>query len=162
MRSPLSPEQAALIRALVQEGSVIQAVKEFREATGSGLAEAKAAVDQIRDSLAKGTHDLPHLERAHIADDGRLSEVRAALATGNKIGAIKLYREVAGVGLKEAKDAVEAMDVGPSSMSLPLPNPPQSNAPLPTNTAMKSGCFGSIIAVAVPFAIALGAFLAGS
>ncbi|HTK09361.1 MAG TPA: ribosomal protein L7/L12 [Ktedonobacteraceae bacterium] len=35
--------------------------------------------------------------------------VREALLSGNKIKAIKLYRELYGVGLKEAKDAVDAM-----------------------------------------------------
>ena len=33
-----------------------------------------------------------------------------ALMTGNKILAVKLYREQYGVGLKEAKDAVDAME----------------------------------------------------
>lgn len=36
--------------------------------------------------------------------------VREALLAGNKILAIKLYRELYGVGLKEAKDAVDAME----------------------------------------------------
>ncbi|MCP2327275.1 ribosomal protein L7/L12 [Hamadaea flava] len=39
-------------------------------------------------------------------------EVAALLAEGKKIQAIKLYRELTGVGLKEAKDAVEAMAAG--------------------------------------------------
>ena len=38
------------------------------------------------------------------------SRVRSLLATGEKIAAIKLYRESTGVGLKEAKDAVDAME----------------------------------------------------
>ena len=38
-----------------------------------------------------------------------LAEVRALAASDQKIQAIKLYRERTGVGLKEAKDAVEAM-----------------------------------------------------
>lgn len=36
-------------------------------------------------------------------------EIRAELLAGNKIKAIKLYREQYSVGLKEAKDAVEHM-----------------------------------------------------
>jgi hypothetical protein len=43
------------------------------------------------------------------AFDDRFHEVRALIRAGNLIGAIKLYREKTGVGLKEAKDAVEAM-----------------------------------------------------
>ena len=38
-----------------------------------------------------------------------LAEVRALAASDQKIQAIKLYRERTGVGLKEAKDAVEGM-----------------------------------------------------
>ena len=36
--------------------------------------------------------------------------IMVALARGNKIDAIKLYRERTGAGLKEAKDAVDALD----------------------------------------------------
>ena len=38
-----------------------------------------------------------------------LGEVAALKAQGKLINAIKLYREKTGLGLKEAKDAVEAM-----------------------------------------------------
>ncbi len=39
-------------------------------------------------------------------------DIRALLAGGNKIAAIKAYRDATGAGLKEAKDAVEAMERG--------------------------------------------------
>jgi ribosomal protein L7/L12 len=35
--------------------------------------------------------------------------IRAALLSGNKIQAIKLYRECYGASLQEAKDAIDAM-----------------------------------------------------
>jgi ribosomal protein L7/L12 len=38
------------------------------------------------------------------------AEVWAALQSGNKIAAIKIYRERTGVGLKEAKDAVDQIE----------------------------------------------------
>ena len=38
-----------------------------------------------------------------------MAEVRALTAQGNKIQAIKLYREATGLGLKEAKDVVESL-----------------------------------------------------
>ncbi|QOV36983.1 ribosomal protein L7/L12 [Streptomyces ferrugineus] len=41
--------------------------------------------------------------------DPRMDEVVALLRDDKKIQAIKLYREITGVGLKEAKDAVEQM-----------------------------------------------------
>lgn len=53
---------------------------------------------------------LAHLgieDRAHAL---ALSEVKQLAQAGRKIDAIKAYREATGVGLKEAKDAVEAME----------------------------------------------------
>jgi large subunit ribosomal protein L7/L12 len=45
-----------------------------------------------------------------LPNDGAwLEEVRQLKASGKLINAIKVYREHTGVGLKEAKDAVEAM-----------------------------------------------------
>lgn len=38
------------------------------------------------------------------------AKIRDALEHGNKIEAIKLYREQFGVGLREAKDAVEQLE----------------------------------------------------
>ena len=69
---------------------------------------------------------LPPETEAEIRDVGRT----------NKVYAIKLYREATGVGLAEAKEAVEKM-VAESS----------GNASLPGNAPAK-GCFG-MIAVAV-------------
>lgn len=40
----------------------------------------------------------------------RMEAIVAALKSGNKIMAIKLFREATGVGLAEAKAAVEAME----------------------------------------------------
>lgn len=56
----------------------------------------------------------PGMSRATAPSEGlspgRLEAIRGALAAGNRIMAIKLYREATGVGLAEAKAAVEAMD----------------------------------------------------
>ena len=46
------------------------------------------------------------------------SELKSLLAEGRKIEAIKLYRDHAGAGLKEAKDAIEALERGGD---LPVP-----------------------------------------
>lgn len=51
---------------------------------------------------------------AGASANGASSEagVRSLLASGDKIGAIKQYRELTGLGLKEAKDAVDALEAG--------------------------------------------------
>ena len=53
---------------------------------------------------------MPMPPRAAAAPAGLEDEVRAFLAQGNKIMAIKHVREVTGMGLKEAKDFVEAIE----------------------------------------------------
>jgi ribosomal protein L7/L12 len=42
-------------------------------------------------------------------ETSRIEPVRQAVLAGNIINAIKIYRELYGVGLKQAKDAVEAI-----------------------------------------------------
>jgi Ribosomal protein L7/L12 C-terminal domain len=61
--------------------------------------------------------------------NGELKEqVRSLLLQGNKIEAIKIYREATGLGLKESKDAVELIE---SEL--------RGSGQLPPKT--KSGCF---------------------
>jgi ribosomal protein L7/L12 len=47
-----------------------------------------------------------------MTQDDFEEEIRKLLDSGNKIQAIKMYREQTGVGLAEAKDAVEALAAG--------------------------------------------------
>ena len=44
-------------------------------------------------------------------NDQQREQIEKEIFAGQKIGAIKLYREVTGVGLAEAKQAVENMEV---------------------------------------------------
>jgi hypothetical protein len=55
----------------------------------------------------------PEIDTTALADP----EIQAAVASGHKINAIKIYRELTGVGLKEAKDAVEYFEKHPDILS---------------------------------------------
>lgn len=90
------------IRSLLDQDQKITAIKLYREQTGAGLAEAKEAVESFQ---AGG--ELHALERK--IPEGFKGDVLRLLGDGKKIQAIKIYREHTGVGLKEAKDAVEAL-----------------------------------------------------
>jgi ribosomal protein L7/L12 len=68
---------------------------------GVGLKEAKDAVEAIQRGQAARSGPL--------GDRDLEDEVVSLLEQGQKIEAIKRYRERTGVGLKEAKDAVERM-----------------------------------------------------
>lgn len=52
-------------------------------------------------------------------ETGLPDAVVLALRRGDKIGAIKLLREQTGIGLKEAKDAVEAAEIAPDDKAAP-------------------------------------------
>lgn len=93
-----SPEQ------LVRAGQKIEAIKRYRELTGVGLREAKEAIEAFE---RDGTLSLPPKSSA-VLRQVHDSEIEAQIRSGHLIDAIKLYREKNGVGLKEAKDAVEA------------------------------------------------------
>jgi ribosomal protein L7/L12 len=65
-------------------------------------------------------------------------DIRALLTGGRKIEAIRVYRDRYGVGLKEAKDAVEAMEAGrvaPSRATVLAPAAPPSPARAPAPAA---------------------------
>jgi ribosomal protein L7/L12 len=110
-----SPLQDLLdsIRGHIAAGRKIEAIKLYREATGAGLAEAKEAVELIE----AGKPPKPG-EPASLGDDQALQEVSSLVRQGRKIEAIKRYREATGLGLKEAKDAVDALErrINPSAI----------------------------------------------
>ncbi len=96
------------IRSLVEHGQMIPAIKLYRERTGVGLAEAKSAVE----ALAAGRPIERRTPEADgISPDSLEGQVVALVQARRKIEAIKVYRERTGVGLKQAKDAVEGLAV---------------------------------------------------
>jgi ribosomal protein L7/L12 len=88
---------------LLARGERLEAIRRYRELTGASLADAKRAVEQ----LAAG-RPAPLPAKQLVLREVHDSEIEAQIRSGALIDAITLYREKTGVGLKEAKDAVEA------------------------------------------------------
>jgi ribosomal protein L7/L12 len=109
----IEPNPAALaeIRGALSAGNKIAAIKLYREATGLGLKAAKDAVE----ALAAGRPLTPAMAQPAAAASGQQT-VLALLASGRKIEAIRVYREATGLGLKDAKDAVEALEARAAAM----------------------------------------------
>lgn len=83
------------------------------DATNSRLALLEAHADWLY-KVAGYTSPYGHsgtqpTSTAVSGGDGFSAEVLELSQRGNKIGAIKRYREETGVGLKEAKDAVDRL-----------------------------------------------------
>ncbi|MDT4954703.1 MAG: tripartite motif-containing protein 71 [Acidobacteriota bacterium] len=69
--------------------------------------------EELRGGVSQHAHDLTGIPFAPMVGQAlKLAEVARLAQSGKKIAAIKLYREIFGVGLKEAKDAVERMETG--------------------------------------------------
>jgi len=129
--SGLSLDKLAELKQLVHSGQKIEAIKLYRQMFDVGLKEAKDAVEKLE------AGEPLVLTRASVTSTGasadqaaRLAEMVQLLQAGKKIEAIKLYREIFDVGLKEAKDAVEAMEAGLG----PVP------AAQPRRAAKSTGC----------------------
>ncbi len=100
----------AQVESLIAAGQTIAAIKVYRENTGLGLAEAKFAVDEMRDAMARG--ESVGASQPAPPDPNTPAwhhEVQALVQHGNVIAAIKVYRENTGLGLAEAKAAVDAI-----------------------------------------------------
>ena len=92
------------IRLMLAEGYKIGAIKLYRDETGATLKQAKDAVEAIE-------QDQPYERPGEIGQDLE-SQLTGLLQEGRKIDAIKRFREATGAGLKQAKDAVEAIEQG--------------------------------------------------
>lgn len=100
---------ARRIGDLLAAGKKIEAIKELREVSGLGLADAKAVVDAVEARRPVPDEILARLQSAQseAADDELPADVRAAAQRGNRIEAIKLLRQHTGLGLREARDRLD-------------------------------------------------------
>ena len=89
------------LKNLIEEGKKIKAIKRYRIVTGLGLKEAKDYVDSLSKSNNTVISDAV-VENIDV-------ELKNLIAEGKKIKAIKKYRIVTGLGLKEAKDYVDSL-----------------------------------------------------
>lgn len=107
---------------LLQLGQKINAIKLFREDTGASLKDAKDAVESIMAeyqvaSLSGAAPSLAQSMRsANIGmpapglDEAALASIMVHLRNKQKINAIKVYRQYTGASLRDAKNAVEALE----------------------------------------------------
>ena len=90
------------VREALHRGETIEAIRRLSDATELGLKESMDVIDG-------------HLKRRPTTSSGASSvgqlpaSVVEAMQRGDKIEAIKQLRKERGIGLKEAKDAVEAV-----------------------------------------------------
>ena len=104
MSDSISNDDLERIRAAAAAGRKIEAIKLYRAASGVGLAEAKKAVEALAAGRPVGGAPM------EAASNDDIDAIEAAVFAGEKIQAIRLYRDATGEGLKEAKDFIDAVE----------------------------------------------------
>jgi ribosomal protein L7/L12 len=115
--------------AALKSGSKIEAIKRLRERFGLDLKEAKERVDaylaQTPENSTSEARRVPadrlQSKEQWLASQRLPTSVIEELARGHKIEAIKLLRASHGLGLKEAKDWVDAYQQGRSGRPVAEP-----------------------------------------
>jgi ribosomal protein L7/L12 len=88
------------VRDLIADGRIDEAIDVYAAFMGVDEYTARDAIRAMQREVDAGIR---------LGDDG-LDDVRDLVEQGKKLEAIKLYHELTGSGLKEAKDAVEDME----------------------------------------------------
>jgi|GEM_PF-2467445 len=102
---PADDDLLSQVAGLLAAGRKIEAIRVYREARGVGLAEAKSDVELVE----AGRQWSAAEQQPAVAEPGLVDDVLEHVRAGRWIHAVKHYRETTGSGLKEAKEAVEAM-----------------------------------------------------
>lgn len=104
----------AEIARLVGDGKKLDAIKLFRDHFESSLKEAVDVIEQIEQGQVVTLSDLRVASigapSAPISREALKAELNELLGNQQKIQAIKRFRDVYPLGLKEAKEAIEQME----------------------------------------------------
>lgn len=141
-------DKHAIFEAILSDRKV-EAIKLLREASGLALAEAKDVIEQVDAALMRDGVDSPAasqlLDEADSPRGGAQpaggvdeEQLLALLRAGKKIEAIKVYREAHGVGLRDAKLAVDAIARSAGIIA-------------------KAGCAGMVLLLLCPVALGMAA-----
>ncbi len=126
-----SPGTVGDVRSMLEQGRQVDAVRMYREQTGTGLREATAAIEALG-RIQKGPAARTYASRAS-RDANLNADLWALVQNGQKSEAIRLYRERTGETASRAEDAVEVLA--------------REHGVLPG----KAGCFGLVVlCLAVP------------
>ncbi len=140
------------IRKLASSGEFAGAVAKFGQLYGGDPEQIRHAIEAIQAGRlvtpsAQGRQGPEELTKA-------LQEVQLRLSTGDKIGAIKVYREHFDTSLARAKYAVEQIEAGQTlhpEMGFPTPAPTvsKSSVSFEASRAKRAGALGGLIVVAI-------------
>jgi ribosomal protein L7/L12 len=116
---------------LLAAGRKIEAIKVYREQTGAGLKVAKDAVEALAERRPSALPVTP----SGAVDREFEAELLGLLRSGQKIEAIRLYRDRTSADLKVAKESVEQI----------------ARVHGVSTAAGRSGCLGTLVPLVLAF-----------
>ena len=146
------------VRRLAQNGNLIEAVRRYRELYGVGLKEAKNAVDALTAGKVVEVHRVFSGPLTSEETSRVLEEVKELLRSGNKVGALKHYREVNDVSLNKAMDVVNQVEAALTGVPVP-PRPEILGSPSSTLRPARVRLLATIFTL-LTILVVTGAFLA--
>src|SRR4030042_666033 len=104
-------EKLDFIKETAVAGNKIVAVKAVRETFSIGLNQAVDLVEAMQRGEQVDLNTLqglyPPSDSTTTLDPAIMQQILVLIRSGDKIGAIKLFRQATDVGLKDAKDAID-------------------------------------------------------
>ena len=151
----MSTPVPAEILSIWNSGSKVLAIKLLREQSSLGLAEAKQLLESVDAGSDAADSSLAVNNAIPASTELR---IHAAMASGNKLEAVKLLKEATGLGLAEAKERIDAAMQGePLNLEAVLYHPTQPNAASSAPGEVKSS-YGILWLALILVALAWGAW----
>jgi LSD1 subclass zinc finger protein len=104
------------VRLLAQNGNMVEAVRRYRELYGCRLKEARDAVDALSAGKVIQVHRVFSGPLSVEETSRVLEEVKELLQSGDKLTALKHYREVNDVSLTQALEVVDQVEAALSGI----------------------------------------------
>ncbi len=104
----LGPSDVAEVVQLLRDRQELAAIQFYHAKVGGTLGEAKEAIEAIEAGLKDASAPLPPPSAS--AHPPQMAEIHELLREGNRLEAIKRYRQQTGVGLKEALTVIEGLE----------------------------------------------------
>jgi ribosomal protein L7/L12/streptogramin lyase len=132
------PERVEFIKLMAGAGNKMGAIKALRDTFVVSLQQADEMVEAMQRGEKVDTSQLQALTHTStlstMLDPATMQQIVSLIQSGDKINAIKLFREATGAGLKNAKDAVEGMAVALSATPAEVSSVTGSSIPYSAST----------------------------
>jgi ribosomal protein L7/L12/DNA-directed RNA polymerase subunit RPC12/RpoP len=150
----LGPTDAAHVIQLLRDNQELEAIQFYQSKAGGSLGEAKDAISAIQAGLRDAAAPWPTVASGNIIAPANLPEVRRLVEAGNTIAAIKAYRDATGLGLREAKNAVDAL--GEQLRQNQAGGPMRMRPPARSSSSGLRGCAASFLGLVILFMCIFG------